>query len=95
MRPQKEICFYNNEKSQEILAFFYFTGDSVFLRWCQAFHKTRAQIKKAVKSDIGKAYQTPLSPRVVKRGKRRINGMRMINCLRMERKRAGMARPSA
>ena len=65
------------------------------MRWCQAFHKTRAQIKKAVKSDIGKAYQTPLSPRVVNRGSIRIKGIKMMNCLRMDRKRAGSARPSA
>ena len=53
--------------------------------------KIIAIIIKAIKSEIGKAYQTPLIPNGVNLGRIRINGIRIMNCLRIDRNKEGMA----
>lgn len=64
------------------------------MRLCQARQRIKAEIRKAVKSEMGKEYQTPFNPRDVYLGKIIISGIKMMNCRRIERNNEGIGFPS-
>jgi len=43
---------------------------------------------------MGKEYQTPFNPSEVYRGKMRISGIKIMNCLRIERNSEGIGFPN-
>ena len=71
-----------------------YVDNVTFLGDWKIIFKTIAIMIKEIKSEIGNAYQTPLIPREVKRGRINIKGIKMINCLRMDINKEGIACPS-